>query len=295
MLSTFNPVKLKSLLKDFYTLTQIRITVFNDNFEELVAYPDNIAPFCRLIRSDPNGLKQCKRCDRDACRIATTRHSTYIYQCHAGLTEAISPIYLGNILIGYLFFGHVFSYPSHEEGWKTIKELCKPYQCDKELLKTFCFEQPVIPNEYITAASHILYAVASYLCLERMAILKQQELPVQIDNYIMQHLTSDITVKGICDYFHIGKTYLYKISKHNYGIGIAEYIRNLRIDKAKTLLTANSEMSIGEVSSACGFNDYNYFITVFKRITGMSPKQFSKAESDKFSLKSNTDSTQIAL
>ena len=50
MISTFNLIKLKSLLRDFYNLTQIRITVFDDRFTELASWPENIAPFCRLIR-----------------------------------------------------------------------------------------------------------------------------------------------------------------------------------------------------------------------------------------------------
>ena len=46
MISTFDITKLNALLKDFYNLTQIRITIFDENFHELAAYPENIAPFC---------------------------------------------------------------------------------------------------------------------------------------------------------------------------------------------------------------------------------------------------------
>ena len=44
-------------------------------------------------------------------------------------------------------------------------------------------------------------------------------------------------VNHLCKKFQIGKTLLYEIAKQNYGIGIAEHIRNLRIEKAKELLT----------------------------------------------------------
>ncbi len=52
MISTFDLTKLNALLKDFYTLTHIRITVFDETFRELAAYPEQIAPFCRIIRTD---------------------------------------------------------------------------------------------------------------------------------------------------------------------------------------------------------------------------------------------------
>ncbi len=269
---------MKELLQDFYNLTKIRITVFNDHFEELVAYPEEIASFCRTLRSDANADKQCRRCDKNACIIASRRHSTYCYRCHAGLTEAISPIYLGNILIGYLFFGQVFSYPDYETGWNEIKRLCSAYKIDLALLKTACLKSPIIPKEYILSSSHILHAVASYLCMERMVVLKRQNLPMLIDSYIQTHLTENIDSRRLCEQFQIGRTHLYDIAKQNYGMGIAEYIRKLRIEQAKMLLVEAPEKRIGEVSFACGFSDYNYFITMFKRMTKKSPRQYREEE-----------------
>jgi len=278
MLSTFNLEKLRLLLKDFYTLTKIRITVFNDHFEELLAYPEYLTRFCHLIRTDPEAKKRCMQCDREACNTVAKRHSSYIYKCHSGLTEAIAPILLDNIIIGYLFFGQVFCYPSHEAGWNSIKECCKSYNIDMSLLEEISLKLPIIPEEYIVAASHLLNAVAAYLGMERMVIMKKQDLPIQIDNYINSHLTEPIEVKNICNHFQIGKTYLYEISKRIYGIGIAEHIRKLRIQKAKTLMMRNPELHIKEVCFSCGFHDYDYFITLFKRSTGMSPAQFRNTE-----------------
>ena len=274
MISTFNLRKLNDLLKDFYTLTQIRITVFNDTFRELTAYPEHIAPFCQIIRTSPEALNACLCCDKNACEQASRQHAPYTYCCHAGLTECIVPIYLGNIVIGYLFFGHVFSYPTHEEGWKSIRERCLPYGLDMDALRDALYQQPVISEEYISSASHIMRSVAAYLCMERMVSLHQKELPVQIDDYITSHYTENISVRTICDHFQIGRTLLYEISEQNYGIGIAEHIRNLRIEKAKILLAEHPELRISEIAVACGFDDYNYFITVFKRLVGKPPRQF---------------------
>lgn len=274
MISTFNINKLTALLKDFYTLTQIRITVFDTDFKELTSYPEHISPFCQLIRTDEHGKTLCKACDQSAFEIAARRHTPYTYQCHAGLTESIVPLYLGNIVIGYLMFGHVFSYASHEEGWDAIQKLCSSYHLDQTALKKAVYERPVTSENYIISASHILQAVASFLCLERMVTLRQKDLPVQIDEYIMEHYTEKIDMNSICEYFKIGKTTLYEIANQNYGIGIAEHIRNLRIAKAKILLMEQPDMRIREVAFACGFGDYNYFITVFKKIVGLPPKQF---------------------
>lgn len=275
MISSFDLTKLNALLRDFYNLTKIRITVFDDSFRELAAYPEQIAPFCRIIRSDERGEAECRRCDARACEIAARRHSLYTYRCHAGLTESIAPLYLGNVVIGYLLFGHVFSYASYEEGWGEIERLCSGYRIDFKALKEACLKQPMISEDYITSASHILKAVASFLCLERMVSLKQQELPVRIDEYITAHYTEPLDARSLCRKFGIGKTQLYEIARQNYGVGVAEHIRNLRIEKAKRLLREGN-LSLAEIAARCGYKDYNYFIAVFKRVVGVSPKRYAR-------------------
>lgn len=275
MISSFDLTKLNALLRDFYQLSHIRITVFDENFHELAAFPEQLPPFCQMIRTDKNGEKNCAICDKHACQTAASLHSSYTYRCHAGMTESIAPLYLGNILIGYLFFGHVFSYPSFEEGWNRISDLCKDYDVDMTELKKTSRQQPLISGEYIQSASHILQAVASYLCLDRMVSLKQKTLPVQIDEYISTHLAETLDAVTLCREFQIGRTQLYEISKQSYGMGIADHIRSLRIEKAKHLLT-DSDLPLAEIAARCGFKDYNNFISTFRRMVGVPPKKYSK-------------------
>ena len=144
-----------------------------------------------------------------------------------------------------------------------------------QALKMSSMQQPLITQDYISSASHIMQAVAAYLCMERTVSLHRQELPVQIDEYIQTHFTEDLDAMQLAKHFGIGKTQLYEISRQSYGMGIAEHIRNLRIEKAKQLLSEQSSLSLAEISSECGFNDYNYFITVFKRMVGMPPKAYA--------------------
>ncbi len=276
MISCFDLIKLQSLLKDFYKITQIRITVFDDSFHELASYPEQIAPFCQIIRSTEQGASRCKACDEATCRRAAMRRSTFTYECHAGLTESITPIIVSNLVIGYLFFGHIFPYPTYEEGWERIAGRCKDYGLSMDTLKSACLMLPLIPADYIASASHIMQAVGSFLCMEHLVSLRQQELPIQIDEYIQAHFTENIDAISIATHFQIGKTKIYKIAKENYGIGIAEYIRNLRIEKARQLLMEQPGLPLAEIASMCGFPDYNYFITVFRKKEGTPPKTFQK-------------------
>lgn len=276
MISSFDLEKLGPLFQDFYTLTGIHISLFNEKYEEIFPYPKELPSFCRLIRTDPEAGSRCRSCDRESCRIAAKKHRIHFYRCHAGLMEACTPIFMGEMIVGYIIVGNIFTYQSHQEGWEVISSLCKDYQIDRKALRQACMERPILTENYVLAACHILEAIASYLCNERLAILKKEDLHTRIDEYIFQNLTKDLSVPALCRQFSIGKTYLYEITNSTYGIGVAEHIRNLRIKKAKDLLAEHRDWTIAQVAAACGFQDYNYFISAFKKNTGYSPKQYQK-------------------
>jgi len=73
--------------------------------------------------------------------------------------------------------------------------------------------------------------------------------------------------------------YLRKLFKKEVGVTPLEYLTNLRIKKAETLLTAmwSNEYSMSEIAEMCGFDDALYFSRVFKKHNGISPTGFAKA------------------
>ena len=274
MISVFDLEKLQKLLKDFFAITGIRITVFDDSMHELIAYPQQVAPYCALIRESRAGLNACMNCDRQACQAAAEKKKTHVYRCHAGLAEAVTPLYGNNMLIGFLLFGHVFPYASHEEGWQEISRRCAALPVDQEKLREAIWQAEPVREEYVRSAAHILHAVASYLILERMATLREDLLEVRLDNFIVSHYTEALDAAHLSQALGIGKTQLYALTKKLYHQGMAARIRELRMEKAKSLLREQRDLPLAEVAWQCGYMDYNYFFTVFKREVGCTPKEW---------------------
>lgn len=281
MVSVFDLDQLQSLLEDFHRITNIRITVFDSQLNELVSYPGQCAPFCRLIRATEAGRTACARCDREACAIAAKENRTHIYRCHAGLTEAVTPLYVGKVLVGYLFFGHVFGYGTLEEGWQEIANCCRELPLDMTALKASCSDCTQVSREYIRSAARILHATASHLVHERMATLQEDSIAARLDAYLSAHYAESVTPQILCHELGISRSKLYRLADQLYGCGISQQIRTLRMERARHLLLDHPDLSIGQIAEECGYADYNYFISVFSQSTGQSPGSYRAGKSAK--------------
>lgn len=67
--------------------------------------------------------------------------------------------------------------------------------------------------------------------------------------------------------------YLSQLFKKEVGIPISDYIQQERIEEAKKLI-ALSDTPLSDVCSSLTFNDQSYFTKVFKKFTGVTPKQY---------------------
>lgn len=97
-----------------------------------------------------------------------------------------------------------------------------------------------------------------------------------IISYIDFYYAEDLSLSFFADMFNLTKTYLSGLFKKETGVTLTDFIHQVRIRKALTLLNSSS-LSVATIATTCGYNDINYFIRVFKRSCGMSPKQYQKS------------------
>ena len=106
------------------------------------------------------------------------------------------------------------------------------------------------------------------------AVPREDLLEVRLDTYIANHYTEALDAARLSRALGIGKTQLYALTKKLYQQGMAKRIRELRMKKAKSLLREQIDLPLVEVAWRCGYQDYNYFFTVFKREVGCTPREW---------------------
>jgi len=96
-----------------------------------------------------------------------------------------------------------------------------------------------------------------------------------VKNYIVDHMNEEITLSSLAEKFHFSPQYLSKRFKEMYHTTVMNYISQLRMDKASSLLKL-SDLTVQEIASTIGYEDDNYFGKVFRKHYGISPTQYRK-------------------
>ncbi|MBQ6315655.1 MAG: response regulator [Mogibacterium sp.] len=93
---------------------------------------------------------------------------------------------------------------------------------------------------------------------------------------IRNHYTEDIQLTTLASKYSVSIARLSTEIKKKIGMTFSDYVTQLRIQRAKELLSDES-MSVGEIAEIVGYNDYFYFIKVFKKVQGISPSKYRKS------------------
>lgn len=257
-----NRAELSEILSSFYDMNGIRVVIFDSDYNEIMAYPEDKCSFCRAIRSDPKMNALCEKSDESAFLECVKKKDIHIYKCHAGLVEAVKPLIYEGRIIGYIMFGQI----TDIKDKAVLSDMVKYFGIsDSSGIKYKSKKQ-------IVAAGKLLEICTEYIMLKDMIAMENGQAIAIIKDYIKENLSSDLNVDEICAVSGVGRTKLYKMFKTECSMGISQYINEKRLLKAKKLLKV-TDKSVAEIASECGFYDYNYFSRVYKKRFGIAPRK----------------------
>ena len=95
-------------------------------------------------------------------------------------------------------------------------------------------------------------------------------------NYIYRHIGEDISLTRLAEVMGVTEGRMIHLFKKAYNVSPLQAVRKLKLNYAKTQLSIYPNKKIREIAEECGFSSAEYFVTVFKRETGMSPTEFKK-------------------
>lgn len=276
----YNEKELYQLLQNFHDLTRLTLTLYDPEGEWIFSYPTKENCFCNCIKTSPEGAALCDASDRASFEAAKTSGECVIYKCHAGLIEATAPIVSDGFTIGYLMMGQVANAASPEQLQSLIEHALHKYhlnEAENDSWKQYAAATPCISDTQIHAAARIMEACISSILYKKLISIEKQQFEQNINTYILNHLTEDLSVDRLCEHLHLSRRKLYEYSEEFLHCSIAKYIKKMRLQHAQTLLS-ETNLPISTISEQCGFSDYNYFCRIFKQENGMSARSYRAAQ-----------------
>ena len=97
----------------------------------------------------------------------------------------------------------------------------------------------------------------------------------RLSHFLQQNYCDTVDVQMLARMCQMSKSKLSDLFHSIYGVTIVEFITDLRVEQAKDLL-ANSSCQIKEISSIVGYAQQSSFTYVFKKCTGLTPREYRK-------------------
>lgn len=124
----------------------------------------------------------------------------------------------------------------------------------------------------------ILYCKAVIGKIEEKRKNSRKEMIEEAIEFMKLHYYEyEISAERLAEKAGITSGYFGKLFNEHTGKSVNEYIVQLRLDSAKEMLL-HTDMIINDIAAEVGFNNATYFMTVFKKNTGMTPNQYRRNE-----------------
>ena len=272
----YNIDELSNLMTSFYKISGIRYILFDTDFNKIISVPADDCLFCKLMKENAETAAKCLECDKRSLN-ACKNSNMVLYKCHAGLLEAAVALKSDDRIVGYMMFGQIADRAERNSKKEQLAKYCEAHNINREKSQTAIDKTIFKTNDQIYAASKIMEVCTSYILSKELIIPKGNLIFDKAKEYIENHLSENFDISVMCAELNISRTRLYELFRQECSMGVSSYLRRRRMHKAKKLLK-ETDLPIWEVSARVGFEDYNYFSRVYKKIYGKSPIKIRKGK-----------------
>ena len=281
MRNVYEMEKLRELLSLFCDFTEITITLFDSDLKPVLDVGE-WKDYCLAIGKDKTRLHRCKECDIEHAKKAAEKRENIIYACHAGIAEAVAPIYIKSTdktPSAYLMIGKFRDTDGKISPQKTIIEKAKFYNLDPDKMIEYWEKLPVIDSKRMNKVMLFLKLLLNDIIDEKLIRAASTLSSEQIADYVQEHIGEKITVEDLCELVSLNRYELYSLFKQYFNESPHSYISKQRLLIAQELLVT-TDMTIQEISDRVGFwrgDAFSYFFKE-KMKMGITPLQYRKAK-----------------
>lgn len=257
------------ILDHFTTLFNVRIAIYSKEGQEIaVGLNKPSCSYCRFIHEELDMGDCCLAEDERNRKKAALRKRRVSYLCHAGLLEAVYPIYVYNRLIGYIMMGQSRTIGTIPES--ITKKWIQKNGKSKDLEGAFS-AIPLLTPDKINSLLEFFELVVRYSVANNLVALKNNIAVDTIVDYIRNNMHTKISLEQAARIVGRSSTTITHLVKKVTGKSFKQLLLEMKLDEAERLLKTVSGTTVAEAAERCGFEDQFYFSRIFKKYKKFAP------------------------
>ena len=268
MFSNCDIKKLEEVMSDFNYITGVSITPFYADGKPITVKSTVMGDYCNFINSKESGRYACGKSNNLLLKKCRESKKAERHICASGLLDIAIPLIHRDETIGFLMMGQM------RINDKLPENIFFSHK-DRKKIEEYYYKIPIFDEKMIESVINMGSIITKYILFENIIKASPHKSADIIADYIEDNLSEHLTVQKIAQNTHISVSGIYKSMKQCYGKTLGEYILDLRLARAESMLKEDN-MSIEKIAETVGFTDSAYFSRCFKKSRGISPMKYKK-------------------
>ena len=266
--------EIQEIFDSFTSCFNIRINYFTPDIREIkVGLHKPVCSFCALIQNHLDLRESCVLSDKARCKEAAETRELISYTCHAGLREAIHPIYFENTLLGFIVIGQ---FRGTDEINPRILDAAERLEVNESKLSKAFMKIPEYDDKQTQNILNLFKILVKYIMSQQMISRKGNMILSSIVHYIEENFNKQISLTDVAQLVGKSNSYISHLFKKNFDKSFSQIVIEMKLNKADDYFRIMPDISISEVAYKLGYEDPLYFSRIYKKYRNMSPKEFKK-------------------
>jgi AraC-like DNA-binding protein/ligand-binding sensor protein len=267
--------EVQEIFNNFTSLFQIRIAYYSPDGKELkVGLNKGWCSYCSLVRGDLGDDALCEECDSTHREIARQKRELVHYRCHAGLEEAVKPLYCDDSLMGFIMIGQMRV--AAEAPADKISRWRRKHGAGR--LKESFAEVPFVSTSLYPHLLGLFSTLVDLILSRHMISIRGRTLLDPLLDRMREDCSRKLSLSEAAAFLGRSSYHLAHLLKRHYGRTFKQLQTAICLEHADELFSRVPDIAVKEVATRCGFDDPLYFSRVYRRHRGHPPSAMHVAE-----------------
>ncbi len=201
-------------------------------------------------------------------------------RCFAGLCESAVPVRMGEKIIAFLQTGQILLHRPDAKRFSRVARTLVELGAGIDLKKAedAWYASTILKREQYKPMLRLLHIFATHLseCANALNLEAQSaecESVTRAKALVMAHLDDELSLSHVAEVVNVSAGYFSELFHKTTGMTFTDYVARMRVEKVKLLL-GDARLQITAIAFDTGFKSLSQFNRVFKRVAGVSPRQY---------------------